>query len=314
MPLATDRGWTAADVPDQSGKTCLVTGATSGIGFRCARVLAARGARVILACRDRGRGRRALDALLVGAPRAQPAQVTLDLASLASVRGCAEEVRAASDRLDILVNNAGLMAIPFARTADGFEMQFGVNHLGHFALTGLLLPLLSAAPAARVVTVSSLVHRRARMVFEDLLFERRPYKAWTAYGQSKLANLLFTFELERRMRHGHLSTAALAAHPGYAATELQARGPRLSGSTVMVAVMRIANALFAQSAEAGAWPLVRAATDPAARGGEFYGPRNLGEMRGPAVRVEGEAGARDQESAERLWRESERLTGVRYDI
>jgi NAD(P)-dependent dehydrogenase (short-subunit alcohol dehydrogenase family) len=307
-----DRGWTADNVPDQSGKTCLVTGANSGLGFACAGVLVGRGARVVLACRNSERGRRALDAVRAEHPGSEIELLSLDLANLARIRDAADRFRDAHDRLDILVNNAGLMALPQLRTADGFEMQFGTNHFGHFALTGLLLPALLGTPGSRVVTVSSLMHRRGRIDFDDPFFDRHPYSKWAAYGRSKLANLLFTFELDRRLRRHRARTIALAAHPGYAATELQGKGPRMGGWRMASLLMRLGNASVAQSAAAGAWPLLRAATDPQAQGGEFFGPGGLGESRGPAVRVEAIADARDPGIAERLWTLSEQLTGITF--
>jgi NAD(P)-dependent dehydrogenase (short-subunit alcohol dehydrogenase family) len=314
MAESAERGWTDEDVPDQSGKTHLVTGANCGLGFASARVLARRGARVLLACRDGEKGRRAIAAIRAEMPGADVGLIALDLASLASIRAASEEVRATSARLDVLMNNAGVMAVPFARTADGFEMQFGTNHLGHFALTARLLPLLEATPGSRIVTVSSAMHARGRLVADDLFFERHPYGAWAAYSQSKLANLLFTFELDRRLRAAGVPMLALAAHPGYAATELQGRGPALTGSTVRAWVMRAANALFAQSADAGAWPQLRAATDPSARGGDYFGPGGLGGMYGRA-RLAGQAPqARDEAAASTLWAMSAALTGVAPEL
>jgi NAD(P)-dependent dehydrogenase (short-subunit alcohol dehydrogenase family) len=314
MANPADRGWTADDVPDQTGKIHLVTGANCGLGFASARVLARRGARVLLACRDAEKGRRAIAAIRAETPGADVALVSLDLASLASIRAASDEVRATTSRLDVLMNNAGLMAVPFARTADGFEMQFGTNHLGHFALTARLLPLLEAAPGSRIVTVSSAMHRRGRLVLDDLFFERRPYGAWEAYSQSKLANLLFTFELDRRLRATGVPVLALAAHPGYAATELQGRGPALAGSRLWARVMRASNALLAQSADAGAWSQLRAATDPAARGGDYLGPGGLGGMYGRARLARPAPQASDPVVSSGLWEVSAALTGVAPDL
>jgi NAD(P)-dependent dehydrogenase (short-subunit alcohol dehydrogenase family) len=314
MTKSPDRGWTARDVPDQAGKFHLVTGANSGLGFASARVLAGRGASVLLACRDLEKGRRAIAAIRAETPAADVRLIRLDLASLASTRAAAAEVLATCTRLDVLMNNAGVMAVPFARTADGFEMQFGTNHLGHFALTAHLLPLLEAAPGSRIVTVSSAMHWRGRLAADDPFFEHRRYSPWEAYSQSKLANLLFTFELDRRLRAAGVPILALAAHPGYAATELQGRGPALSGSKVRAGIMRAANALFAQSADAGAWPQLRAATDPAARSGDYFGPDRLGGMYGPARLARSAPQARDEVAASALWALSVRFTGVAPDL
>jgi len=313
MAAGDDRGWSAGDVPDQSGKTFLITGANTGLGFEAARVLARRGAQLVLACRDAARGQRAVDTIRAETPDAHLELVALDLADPGSVRSCAATFTATHDRLDVLVNNAGVMAIPYRETPDGFEMQFATNHLGHFALTGLLLPLLLATGLSRVVTLSSLVHKRGAIDFDDLFFRQRRYQPWAAYSQSKLANLLFALDLDRRLRRGGRSTISVAAHPGYASTELQARGPAMRGSTARLLMMGIANALFAQSAAAGSWPELRAATDPNARGGDYFGPAGMGEIWGRAVSVQPSAAARDERAAARLWETSEKLTGVRFD-
>jgi len=309
-----DRGWTAKEVPEQAGRTFLITGANTGLGFQTARVLARRKANVVLACRDATRVQHALDAIRVETPDARLELVLLDLADLASVRSCAAAFVSTHDRLEVLVNNAGVMAIPYRETPDHFETQFATNHLGHFALTGLLLPLLLATPGSRVVTLSSLYHKRGTIDFADLFFQRRSYKPWGAYSHSKLANLLFTFELDRRLRRRGASTIAVAAHPGYAATELQSRGPAMRHSKAGLVLMGIANTLFAQSAEAGAWPELRAATDPGAHGGDYFGPGALMETRGRAVRARPSAAARDEQVAARLWDVSESLTGVQYRL
>jgi NAD(P)-dependent dehydrogenase (short-subunit alcohol dehydrogenase family) len=310
--MTDTRGWTTAEVPDQHGRTFLVTGANSGLGFEASRALAHRGARVILACRDFERGREAVEAIRAETAHGQLEIEVLDLADLACVRSIAARIMTTHDRLDVLVNNAGVMAIPLRATKDGFEMQFGTNHLGHFALTGLLLPLLLRTPASRVVNVSSLVHKRGRIDFDDLMFERRRYNPWAAYAQSKLANLLFTFELDRRLRRADAPTIALAAHPGYANTALQRRGPEMRGSAVEKMLMGAANAVFAQSAVAGAAPELRAATDPDAHGGDYFGPCGIGEVWGRAVRVQPSAQARDEKAAARLWEISGQLTQVSW--
>jgi len=305
-----NRAWTAADVPEQSGRVVIITGANSGLGLASARVLAARHAHVVLACRNESRGHAALAGLLVSQPGVSAECAALDLASLASIRHFAEAVLRKHDRVDVLMNNAGMMATPFVRTEDGFELQLGVNHLGHFALTLLLLPRLMQTPGARVVNVSSAMHRTGHIDLDDLFFERRPYEAWGAYGQSKLANLLFTLELDRRLRAAGAQACAVAAHPGYAATALQEKGPDMRGSRVLATIMRIANALAAQSADQGAWPQLRAATDPDVQGGEYFGPTGLFGWRGPAGPASRSALAQDARMAGRLWAVSEILTGV----
>jgi len=281
----------------------VVTGANSGIGFETARVLAEHGATVVLACRDTARG----EAAAARMPGSGPVSVQrLDLGSLASVRTAASQIRARHQQLDLLINNAGLMMPPYGTTTDGFELQFGTNHLGHFALTGLLLGLLLPAAGSRVVTVSSNVHLAGRLNFADLQSARR-YHRVAAYGQSKLANLLFTYELQRRLAAAGAGTSALAAHPGTALTGLTRYFP--------AAVDRAYHALgqpIAQSARLGALPTLRAAADPAARGGEYYGPGSRFEVKGYPRRVSSSARSHDEQAQRRLWQESERLTGVRY--
>lgn len=303
--------WTLDDMPDLTGRTALVTGANSGLGLASAEALASHGALVLLACRNPERGESALAQVSTAAEVAKPRLVQLDLADLASVRAAAEQVVASVGELDILMNNAGVMALPKGRTADGFESQFGTNHLGHFALTGLLLPALLRASHPRVVTTSSNMHRMGRMRWDDLNSEHG-YRRWRAYGQSKVANLLFMFELDRRARAAGSTLVSAAAHPGYASTRLQAAGPEMSGSRLMQQVMMLANRVAAQPAEMGALPQLRAATDPLVIGGEYYGPDGLGEMHGHPVKVEGSRTARDAAAAVRLWERSEELTRVVY--
>jgi NAD(P)-dependent dehydrogenase (short-subunit alcohol dehydrogenase family) len=304
--------WTHADVPDQSGRTVVVTGANSGIGLEAARALTRAGAHVVLACRDERKADAAVRALRAEHPGARAESQPLDLASLASIRAFAKAFADRHGQLDVLVNNAGVMAIPRRTTADGFEMQLGTNHLGHFALTGLLLPRLLAAPRARVVTVSSTAHRGGRMRWDDPHGERR-YSRWGAYGQSKLANLLFTYELDRRAAAARRGLVAVACHPGYSATNLQFVGARMDGSRLMERVMSAANRFFSQSAEMGCLPTLFAATAPAVRGGEYFGPDRLFETWGHPKKVGSSRASRDAESAQRLWELSEQLTGVRYD-
>ncbi len=307
------RGWKLEEAPDLSGKCALVTGANSGIGFEAAKALAARGARVVLACRDLKRGGAAADAIAKAAPEADVAVRHLDLADLASVRSFAAGFRAEVDALHLLINNAGVMALPYGETAQGFESQFGINHLGHFALTGLLQDRWAATPGARVVNVSSLAHRMGRPDFDRLQGEAG-YERWTAYGRSKLANLLFTFELQRRLEAAHAPAIAVACHPGYAATNLQTAGPRASGAAWLEAFFRWNNLFFAQSARAGALPTVFAAVDPSVDGGAYIGPSGPFEMRGAPTRVASSGRARDAEAATRLWEVSEKATGVHFEL
>jgi NAD(P)-dependent dehydrogenase (short-subunit alcohol dehydrogenase family) len=303
--------WTAADVPDQSGRTAVVTGASGGLGLETAEVLAGHGATVVLAGRDLGKTERAADRIRSAAVGASVLVVHLDLASLASVREAAEQIRDACPSLDLLINNAGVMAIPREVTEDGFERTLATNHLGHFALTGLLLGRMLDTPGSRVVTVSSNGHRMGEgvMHFEDLQLERG-YQPWPAYYRSKLANLLFTYELERRLTGAGADTMALAAHPGNARTDLW-RHSRLDQALYRPG-LRPLTFWFAQSAHMGALATLRAATDPAAAGGEYYGPPGRQQFTGYPVRVESSAQSHDEPDAARLWAISEELTGVSY--
>ncbi|MHB8341530.1 MAG: oxidoreductase [Mycobacteriales bacterium] len=305
-------GWSAADIGDLAGRRAVVTGANGGLGFHTARELARHGAEVVLACRDEGRGAEARRRIVEERPSGTATVVRLDLADLASVRACAAQVLAAGDGLDLLVNNAGVMAIPLRRTADGFEMQFGTNHLGHFALTGLLLPALLARPGARVVTVSSNAHRIGRINFANL-DASKGYHRWLAYGASKLANLLFTAELDRRARVGEVDLLALAAHPGYAATNLALVGPQMSGKRTTARVLSWANHAIAQDEASGALPSLYAATAPGLAGGLYFGPGGPLELRGSPVPVGRSRRARDSSTARRLWAQSEALTGVHFE-
>jgi NAD(P)-dependent dehydrogenase (short-subunit alcohol dehydrogenase family) len=311
MAARASTQWTAGDVPDCSGRVFVVTGANSGIGLEAARVLAGRGAHLVLACRDTGKAEIALTEILRAHPGASVEAMELDLASLDSVRKFAERFLAAHPRLDVLVNNAGVMALPHRRTADGFEMQFGTNHLGHFALTGLLLERLLDGDGHRVVTVSSTAHRGGKMSFDDLQSERS-YSKWGAYGQSKLANLLFTYELQRRLARKGAGCIAVACHPGYASTNLQFAGPRMEGSRLLEGVMRLANRLFSQGADMGALPTLYAATAPDVEGGDYIGPGSVGEIWGAPRKVRSSSRSHDRAAATRLWDVSEKLTGVRY--
>lgn len=305
-------GWTAGDIPDQQGKVVLVTGSNSGLGLSSARALAAAGARVLLACRNEQKAAEALVVVREAAQGAEPEVVALDLADLTSVRACAQDVAGRVDHLDVVMNNAGIMAIPKSQTAQGFEAQFGTNHLGHFALDGLLLPLLMAAPSPRVVTTTSFMHRMGTMHWDDLSAERG-YRKWSAYGQSKLSNLLFAYELDRLSRAQGSTLVSVAAHPGYASTHLQAAGPEMAGNRLAGHVMSVSNAIAAQPADMGALPQLYGATMPDVKGGDFYGPGGLFEMRGSPRKVRATRAASDPASAKRLWTLSEQMTGVTYE-
>ncbi|WP_328538904.1 oxidoreductase [Streptomyces sp. NBC_00344] len=302
------KAWNASDIPDQSGRTAVVTGANSGIGFVTALELARRGAHVVLACRSEARGTEAEARIRREVPGASAEFVPLDLADLSSVREFAAGYTA--DRLDLLINNAGVMALPYTRTADGFETQFGVNHLGHFALTGLLFPKLLATPGARVVSLSSGFHALSNIDIGDLNSERH-YRRWIAYGRSKTANLLFVHELARRLTAAGSDVVAAAAHPGYADTNLQTAGVRMEGRRNAERVAELGNRLMAQPAEAGALPTLYAATSPGVRPDSFTGPRFLGWRGAPAPSWRAKWTTNDV-AGERLWAASEQLTRVSY--
>lgn len=308
-----DKPWTADDIPALAGKTVVVTGGNSGIGFEAARQMARKGAHVILACRDTGRAADALEQIRTLHPSASVEAMQLDLASLESVHRFARDFAAKSVPLDVLCNNAGVMAIPRRTTAEGFEMQIGTNHLGHFALTGLLLEPLLAAPAARVVNVSSTAHKPGRIDFDDLQGEKS-YRKWMAYAQSKLANLLFTYELQRRLDAAGARAISVACHPGYSATNLQAVGPQMSGSRIAARLMDLGNRFFSQPAAMGALPTLYAATSPDARGGDYIGPDGFMENYGHPRKTSSTARSHDRAVASRLWEVSEQLTSVRYPL
>ncbi|ELY42733.1 oxidoreductase [Natronorubrum tibetense] len=306
--------WTVDDVPDQDGRTIVITGANSGIGLEATRELARHGANVIMACRNTERGEDAAADVRAGVPDADLRVEVCDLASLESIRAFADRLE--DEPIDVLINNAGTMAIPWSETEDGFETQFGVNHLGHFALTGLVLEGLHTAPEsepARVVTVSSGLHERGEIDFDDLQGEQA-YDKWDAYGQSKLANLLFAYELERRFLTAGLSAKSLAVHPGYADTQLQFRGIEGRGSRIRLLGRQLMNAVLAQPAEKGALPTLYAATAPDAEGGAYYGPGGLLDMRGTPERQASSDRSYDRGTARRLWEVSSELTGVTYDL
>lgn len=299
-------------MPDLSGRTIVVTGGNSGIGYEAAKQLARKGARVVLACRNLQKAEAAITTMRSEDPTTTLEAMALDLASLASVRAFAQAFLANRRELHVLCNNAGVMALPYRKTADGFEMQFGTNHLGHFALTGLLLERLLATPGARVVTVSSTAHRTGWMRFDDLQWERG-YRKWLAYGQSKLANLLFTYELQRKLEAAGQSLLSIACHPGYAATNLQAAGARMTSSSFMESFWQFANGFFAQDAAMGALPTLYAATGADVRGGDYIGPDGFAETWGHPKKVQSNARSHDRAAAAKLWEISAQLTGVGYE-
>jgi len=307
--MATGK-WTTEQIPSQAGKIALITGANSGIGYQAARELARHGAHVLLGCRNEAKGRAALERLLREAPGASAEVVPLDMASLASIHSFATAFIGRGVALDLLINNAGVMALPKREiTEDGFERQFGTNHLGHFALTGLLLPSLLAAPSPRVVTVASLAHRTGKIDFDNLQRERG-YEGWDAYNASKLANILFARELDRRARAAHSRLLSLAVHPGVSTTSIFENGP---GTTNLKAIMvKLLAPVMMQNDEAGALPTLYAATSPNAHGGEYIGPDGFGELKGSPVVVQPRPQALDTAVGERLWAVSEELTGVHY--
>ena len=300
--MYANRGFTEKDVPDQGGRTIVITGANTGLGYEAARVLAGKNARVIIACRSPHKAQAAIERILALHPEAEVAPLELDLSSLASVREAAAQL-GREQRLDVLINNAGIMVPPYELTADGFESQFGVNHLGPFAFTGLLLDKIRATPGARIVSTSSIAHKRGKIHFDDINAERG-YNAIPRYAQSKLANLYFAYELQRRLEATGDPTLSVAAHPGIADTELSRYLPR--SLMLMAPVFR---PLFNSPAQ-GAWPTLAAASMEGVKGGEYYGPSKRGETAGPAVRVKSTRRSHDPEAARRLWELSVEMTGV----
>ena len=300
--------WTTADIPDQTGRVAVITGANTGLGYETALALAEHGAHVVLAVRNVDKGKDAAARITAASPRADVALQELDLTSLDSVRAAAEQLRADHDRIDLLINNAGVMYTPKSNTKDGFELQFGTNHLGHFALTGLLLDRLLPIAGSRIVTVSSVGHRiLADIHFDDLQWERR-YNRVAAYGQAKLANLLFTYELQRRLASNG-TTIAVAAHPGMSDTELMRNMP-----APLISAFEGFAPLVAQDPAMGALPTLRAATDPGVLGGQYYGPDGLGQTRGYPKIVGSSKKSHDVGRQRRLWAVSEELTGVTYPV
>lgn len=303
--------WTAARIPDQRGRVAIVTGSNSGLGYATAKALADHGAHVVLAVRDVDKGRAAVSSMSADSPRADFSVQAVDLADLKSVRTAAHQLKMHYPQIDLLINNAAVCWTPYMTTADGFELQFGTNHLGHFALTGLLLPNMLSVPGSRVVTVSSKGHTYlAPMYFEDPQWQRRRYNRFKAYGQSKLANLLFTYELDRRLTATQSRTISVAAHPGVSGgTDLGRFIPFVSTASAALGPY-----LFPTGAEFGARPTLRAATDPAVRGGDYYGPNGFAGLRGNTAIAESSRRSHDAEAQRRLWAVSSDLTRVVYPI
>jgi NAD(P)-dependent dehydrogenase (short-subunit alcohol dehydrogenase family) len=305
----TERAWTTSDVPDLRGKVIVVTGANSGLGFEAAKEFARNGAQTILACRNADKAQAAVDRIQAEIPDAPVEIMQLDLANLASVRQFADAFKAKYRRLDVLLNNAGIMMVPYSTTKDGFERQLGTNHLGHFALTGLLIDLLLETPGSRVVNLSSMAHYAGNLDFGDLMYEGgKGYSPTAAYGRSKLANLLFTYELQRRYEAVGADAIAVAAHPGTAHTNLS----RYLEDRWYYKLFGLLEPLVSQSAAMGALPAIRAATDPNVRGGQYYGPDGFRELRGYPVVVQSNRASHDEQDARQLWRVSEQLTGVGF--
>lgn len=295
--------WTTDNIPDQTGRTVIITGSNSGIGFEAAKALALKNARVFLAVRNLEKGEAAKAAIVSEFPQANVEVALLDLSSLRSVASFSEAFIKANDHLDLLINNAGIMIPPYGKTEDGFESQMGTNHLGHFALTSKLFPLLVKTADSRIVNVSSGAHKAGNIDFDDIHWESRKYSPWRAYGDSKIANLYFTFELFRRIERSDSKVKVVAAHPGYTATGLQKSR-----------FLKMLNALVAQSGPMGALPTLKAAIDPDVSSGDYFGPSGLGEMRGYPQKVTSNKLSHDEDIARKLWTRSEELTGVTFKI
>jgi NAD(P)-dependent dehydrogenase (short-subunit alcohol dehydrogenase family) len=299
--------WNAEDIPDLSGKVMVVTGANSGLGFESSKEFARKGAKVVMACRSTKKGQASLDKIFEEIPDASAEVMHLDLANLKSIHQFVEKFKGKHDRLDVLLNNAGIMFTPHWKTEDGFEIQFGTNHLGHFALTGLLLDFVVKTPESRVVTVSSTGHSMGMMNFSDLNWEKSRYNTQGAYGRSKLANLLFTYELQRRFENNGINSIAVAAHPGASDTNLMRHTNR-----ILIAFLRIFLGPLIQSAAMGALPQIRASVDSDVKGGEYYGPDGFREMRGSPILVQSNAASHNVSDAMKLWEVSEELTQIKF--
>ncbi|MDA3816916.1 MAG: oxidoreductase [Prolixibacteraceae bacterium] len=305
----TDTKWTFDNIPDLQGKTIIVTGGNSGLGYESVKAFAQNGAKVILACRNLEKGEKAKTEILQTRPKGEIMVMRVDLMDLDSVREFALQFKSKYSKLDVLLNNAGIMATPYFKTKDGFEAQLGTNHLGHFALTGLLLDVLNDTSGSRVVNVSSMAHKSGKMDFNDLMFEKgRKFKTMKAYGQSKLANLLFTYELQRYFESKNIDSIAVAAHPGGSNTRLASH---LEDSGFMKMISRVVRGVM-QDAAKGALPQIRASVDSNVKGGEYYGPGGIGEIAGYPVLVKSTPASHNAEDAKKLWEVSEKLTGVTY--
>lgn len=313
MSLFSGKNWTADKIHNLKGKNVIITGANSGIGFEVAKKFAENNARVIMACRDLEKGGEAKEKIEENIEESEIEVRKLDLADLSSIKKFTKEYKANNDKLDVLCNNAGVMAIPRQETKDGFEKQFGVNHLGHFALTAHLIPVLKEAEESRVVTQSSGLHEKGSIDFENLMLEE-DYDKWDAYANSKLANVLFANELQRKLEEQDLDMKSIACHPGYASTNLQYRGPEEEGSKLKLFGMKIANTLLAQSAEKGALPMLYSSVSTDVEGGEYIGPDGLGNMRGYPEKQESSEESQDKNIAEALWTRSESLTDVDFQF
>ncbi len=296
--------WTANNIPDQKGRVTIVTGSSSGIGYESARALANRDAKVIIAVRNLEKGKQALEKIKSQNPNADITVIHLDLADLSSIKKFGDDYKKQFSRLDLLINNAGVMIPPYSKTKDGFELQFGTNHLGHFALTALIFDLINKTPNSRIVNVSSSAHKYGNLNFDDLNWEKRKYKSWNAYGDSKISNLYFTYELKTRLEQNQSNVKVTAAHPGWTATDLQ----RNSG------LFEFLNRFFAMKPEKGALPTLRAAFDENAKSGDFFGPDGFMEMNGYPVKVDTNKLAKDTNIAKKLWNVSEELTGVKFNF
>lgn len=305
--------WTSEEMPDLNGKNVIVTGANSGIGFEVTKKLAEKGANVVMACRSLERGGNAKEELEDELENPSLEVRKLDLADLSSVKEFAQEYRTNNEKLDILCNNAGVMAIPHQETKDGFEKQLGVNHLGHFALTAHLMPILKKSDYSRIVTQSSGLHENGEINFDDLMMQEN-YDKWDAYAQSKLANVLFAYELQRKIEENDLEIKSVVCHPGYASTNLQYRGPKEEDSKIKLIGIKLANTLLAQSAGKGALPMLYASTSEEINGGEYIGPGGISNMRGYPEQQKSSAKSQNEDAAEALWTRSEALTDIQYQF